>query len=117
MNAPTKIQIINGPDGKPAFVVIPYADYVQANPDTQAAPADDDDVYIPHEVVKLMALERMTPARAWREHLGLTQVEVAERIGITQGAYAQQEAAPKNRKATREKIAVALGIMPEQLDV
>lgn len=29
MSAPTNnIQIINGPDGKPAFVVIPYEEYV-----------------------------------------------------------------------------------------
>ena len=111
MNAPTKIQIINGPDGKPAFVVIPYADYMQAQQ------AEEPDASIPHEVVQLMVLQDMTPVRAWREHLGLTQADVAARIGISQSAYAQQEAAPKNRKATREKIAVALGIRPEQLDV
>jgi len=29
MNARTNIQIINGPDGAPAFVVIPYAEYVK----------------------------------------------------------------------------------------
>ena len=116
MNAPTKIQIINGPDGKPAFVVIPYADYVQAQ---QAAPLaqQQDDASIPHEVVQLMVLQDMTPVRAWREHLGLTQADVAARIGITQSAYAQQEAAPKNRKATREKIAAALGISADQLEV
>lgn len=116
MNAPTKIQIINGLDGKPAFVVIPYADYVQAQ---QGVPLVEhrDDASIPHEVVQLMVLQDMTPVRAWREHLGLTQADVAARIGITQSAYAQQEAAPKNRKATREKIAAALGILPEQLDI
>lgn len=114
MNAPTNIQIINGPDGKPAFVVVPYADYVREHPAEQPEQAEG---LIPHEVVSLMVMQDMTPARAWREHLGLTQAEVASRIGITQGAYAQQEAAPKNRKATREKIAAALGILPEQLDV
>jgi DNA-binding XRE family transcriptional regulator len=114
MNAPTKIQIINGPDGKPAFVVIPYAEYVQTHP---AADVDADEVTVPHDVVARILEQQMTPVRAWREHLGLTQAEVADRIGITQGAYAQQESAPKNRKATREKIAAALGIMPEQLDV
>ena len=41
MNAPTNIQMINGPDGKPAFVVIPYADYVEqfARDSRGAAPA------------------------------------------------------------------------------
>lgn len=122
MNAPTKIQIINGPDGKPAFVVIPYSEFLQTaqpaqlNALIEAEPKRKDDG-IPHAVVELMVMQDMTPARAWREHLGLTQTEVAERIGISQSAYAQQEAAPKNRKATREKIAAALGILPEQLDV
>lgn len=111
MNAPTNIQIINGPDGKPAFVVIPYADYVQRQQ------ADQQDASIPHEVVQFMVLQDMTPVRAWREYLNLTQADVAARIGITQSAYAQQEAAPKNRKATREKIAAALGILPGQLDI
>jgi DNA-binding XRE family transcriptional regulator len=114
MNAPTKIQIINGPDGEPAFVLIPYADYVKTHP---AEPESPDDVSVPHAVVALMLEQQMTPVRAWRAHLGVTQTDVAAKMGITQSAYAQMEAAPKNRKATREKIAAALGIMPEQLDV
>jgi transcriptional regulator with XRE-family HTH domain len=30
-----------------------------------------------------------TPIRAWREHLNLTQEEVAKRMGISQPAFAQ----------------------------
>jgi DNA-binding XRE family transcriptional regulator len=75
------------------------------------------DALIPHEVVMLMVVQDMTPACARREYLGLTQAKVASRIGITQGAYAQQETSPRNRKATHEKIAAALGIWPEQLYV
>ena len=59
----------------------------------------------------------MSPARAWREHLGLTQQAVAERLGISQSAYAQQESSDKLRKTTRIKIAAALGIAAELLDV
>ena len=42
--------------------------------------------------------EGMTAIAAWRRHLGLTQ---AERLGISQPAYAQQEAAerPRRRRA------------------
>jgi hypothetical protein len=29
MNALTNVQIIGGPDGKPAFAVIPYAEFVE----------------------------------------------------------------------------------------
>jgi DNA-binding XRE family transcriptional regulator len=108
MNAPTNIQTIMGPDNKPAFVVIPYADYV-----AQYARAND---LIPHEVVRRALADDVPPARAWREHLGLTQAEVAERLGISQPAYAQQEASTRNRKNTRDKIAAALGITPAQLD-
>ena len=54
-------------------------------------------------------------ARAWREYLGLTQDEVATKMGITQSALAQIEASSKPRKATRQKLALALGINVEQL--
>ena len=50
------------------------------------------------------------------EHLGLTQADVAERLGISQSAYAQQESSSRLRKASREKIAGALGIEAAQLD-
>jgi transcriptional regulator with XRE-family HTH domain len=45
------------------------------------------------------------------------QTEVARRLGISQSAYAQQEAKEPVMKATREKIAQALGIAAEQLAV
>ena len=108
MNAPTNIQTINGPDGKPAFVVIPYSEYV-------AQHARDNDL-IPHEVVRRTLANDIPPARAWREHLGLTQAEVAARLGVSQSAYAQQESSARLRASSREKIAGALGITAAQLD-
>jgi hypothetical protein len=42
---------------------------------------------------------------------------VVARIGITQSAYAQQEEALKNCRAMPEKIAAALGISPDELDL
>ncbi|QUP52396.1 helix-turn-helix domain-containing protein [Ralstonia syzygii] len=109
MNAPTNtnVQLIHGPDGAPAFVVIPYAEYV--------ASRIEDRSLIPHAVVE-RTVEGATPVRAWREHLGLTQAEVAGRLGISQPAYAQQENSDRLRKASRDKIAAALGILPVQLD-
>ncbi|WP_445672471.1 helix-turn-helix transcriptional regulator [Pseudomonas inefficax] len=108
MNRPTNVQIINGADGRPAFVVLPYADYIASRP--------QDDL-VPNEVVGYMVKEGMTAIAAWRRHLDLTQAEVAERLGISQSAYAQQEAAERPRKATREKIAKALGIPVQSLDL
>ncbi len=109
MNAPTNIQILKDAKGKPAFVVIPYTEYMSLT--KQNAPT------IPNAVVNKVINKDMTPIRAWREHLGLTQTEVARRLGISQSAYAQQEAKEPVRKASREKIAQALGIAAEQLAV
>lgn len=108
MSTPTNIQIISGPDGAPAFVVIPYADYVANRPKEDL---------IPNEVVGYMVKEGLSVIGAWRKYLGLTQSEVAARIGITQAAYAQQEAVKKPRKSTRLKIAAALRINADLLDL
>ena len=107
MNVPTSIQIINDADGKPAFVVIPYTQYVAQHTDSDL---------IPHDVVSRI-VDGATPVRAWREHFDLTQDEVAKRLGISQPAYAQQENVSKPRKATREKIAAAFGIKADQLEL
>lgn len=108
MNTPTKVQIINDADGRPAFVVLPYADYIASHP--------QDDL-VPNAVVGYMIKDGMTPIAAWRRHLDLTQAEVAGRLGISQSAYAQQESAERPRKGTREKIAAALGIPVQCLDL
>lgn len=108
MNLPADVQFINGPDGTPAFVVIPYAQYIKDHPVEEL---------IPHEVVGYMVKESLSPTAAWRKYLGLSQAQVAERIGISQPAYAQQEQAASPRKASREKIAMALGIAPDLLDI
>ncbi len=92
----------------PWIVVIPYDAYLaQQNKNGQDL--------IPHDVIS-RSVDGATPVRAWREHLRLTQVEVAVRLGITQPAYAQQENSQRLRKTTREKIAAALGISANQLD-
>jgi len=108
MNKPIDFQTILGADGRPAFVVMPYDEFVK-----NFEQAND---LVPDAVVKLSFDEEMSPAKAWRTHLGLTQAEVAQRLGVTQSAYAQLEASSKLRKSSREKIAVALGISPGQLD-
>jgi transcriptional regulator with XRE-family HTH domain len=58
----------------------------------------------------------ITYLRAWREYLGLTQADVAEKAGITQAALSQMESGEsKLRKATRLKLAAAMGLDPQQL--
>jgi ribosome-binding protein aMBF1 (putative translation factor) len=113
MIAPTNVQTIIQ-DGKPAFVVIPYHEYVRVFPaDKSTAWVPDDG--IPHEVVRMTIGNAMTLARAWREYLGLTQEVVAARMGISQSALAQMEIAKRPRRVTLEKLAAALGIGIEQL--
>lgn len=107
MNSPTNIQMINGPDGKPPFVVMPYVDFIR----TYGQRRD----LIPHEVVSA-TVQGATPARAWREYLKLTQAEVAARLEISQPSYAKQEGSEKLRPAAVGEIARALGITTEQLD-
>jgi DNA-binding XRE family transcriptional regulator len=112
MNAPTEIQTIMQ-DGKPAFVVIPYAEYIRLFPNAKRIPAGD---AVPHEVVSLMVDNDWSIIRAWREYLELTQLEVAERAGISQAALSQMETGGKRlRKTTREKLAAALGITAAQM--
>lgn len=108
MSTPTNVQIINGADGRPAFVVLPYADYIASR-----SPTD----LVPNEVVGYVVKDGLTAIAAWRRHLDLTQAEMARRLGISQSAYAQQETVERPRKATREKIAAALGIPMQLLDL
>lgn len=108
MNAHTNIQIIKGVDGTPAYVVIPYAEWL--------AQRDREQSGVPNEVVSLVFDNNWTPIRAWREHLTLTQAEVARRMGISQAAYAQSEAAAKPRKSTLKKIATAMNLTLGQID-
>ncbi len=107
MNVLTDIQTIKGADGAPAFVVMPYAEFLRRFAAGESL--------IPHEVVSA-TVDGASPMKAWREHLGLTQAEVASRLGISQAAYAQTEAAKRPRKATKARVAAALRIALEQLD-
>ena len=104
------IQTIKGADVNPAFVVLRYEDFFRLYAKAEHL--------IPNEVVGKIIMDELTPIRAWREHLGLTQTQVAERMGITQAAFAQMEAPDaKPRKSTLRKVAAALGLAVEQLDV
>lgn len=107
MNALTEIQTIKGADGAPAFVVMPYAEFMR-----RFAAGE---TLIPHEVVSA-TVDGASPMKAWREHLGLTQAAVAARMGVSQAAYAQSEAAAHPRKTTIGKVALAMSLAVEQLD-
>lgn len=107
MNARIEFQTIMGTDGAPAFAVVPYADFLRLYA--------QDEGLIPHNVVSA-TVDGATPMKAWREHLGLTQAEVAVRLGTTQAAFAQLENSVNPRKSTLRRVACALGLSFSQLD-
>lgn len=113
MKGHTNHQIIKGADGSPAFVVIPYSEYLETF-EPEGKP--DDEITIPHAVVKLHIKNGYSMIRAWREHLGFTQAEAAKKIAVSQSAFAQMENADGNpRTGTLKKIAEAFGLELEQL--
>jgi len=112
MNELTEPQIIRLGD-KPTFAVIPWDDYQKL---VKNYIPDESDVWFPQEVVEASVVRGDSLLKAWREHLGLTQAEVAKRAEMSQPAYAKLERPDANpRTATLRKLAKALGITLEQL--
>ena len=112
MKTHTNYQIINDLQGMPAYVLVPYHEF-QLKFEQPHLSLDDG---VPAEVVDLSFDHNYSAARAWREYLGLTQSEVAARMGISQSAYSQHENAEQLTQTMRTKVAMALGIKAEQLD-
>jgi DNA-binding XRE family transcriptional regulator len=71
----------------------------------------------PHEVVEKIYLAQISPTRAWREHRGLSQQDVADRLGVSLAEYASHEQSKKLAKPMRIKIAAALHMAQELLDI
>lgn len=101
MNEHIKHQIIEQ-NGTPIFVLVPYQEYI-------ATLQQQKDVYFPHEVVERHAVEGKSLVRAWREHKGLSQKQVAQKMGLSQSAYSQMEKPDAAlRHATLEKLLLHL---------
>ena len=112
MNVHTKPQIITT-DGKPAFAVIPWDEYLHLVNSSEKNV--DSDILFPNDVVKANA-RGASLIKAWREHFNLTQKELSEKAGMIQSALARLENNNKTpRRSTLQKIADALGINVEQL--
>ena len=111
MTAPTnnKHQLIEH-NGLPVAVIVPYDEYLKFfHPELN-------EPMTPHAVVKKMHLGGLSRIQAWREHLMLSQEEVARRMGIKQSSYQQLEKrTARPRKATLEKVAAAFGVEPSLL--
>ena len=93
----------------PLFVLVPYAEYIDL--------IRDEELTIPHEVVEKHIMEDKTMIKAWREYKGISQKELAKKIGISQAALSQMESRGTERKVTLGKLAKALEIELEQLSI
>lgn len=113
MNAPTDFQVIEH-DGKPAFAVVPWDRFQEMSRAWQAMQTREQG--IPQEVVERHVLDGLSLVAAWREHLELTQAEVAKRAGMKQSAVARIERGDSRpRAATLHRLATAMGLHPGQL--
>ncbi|MFG6655049.1 helix-turn-helix domain-containing protein [Scandinavium sp. M-37] len=127
------IQFIKDEKGNTEYVVVPY--HVWFNLMLDRLPVEDekeaenweeipiehdeyDDIAIPHEVVCLTIDESVSLQAAWRIYRGLSQQEVADKLGITQSAVSQLEAVDSRpQKRTREKLAAIYGCTQEQISL
>ncbi|QTQ12206.1 helix-turn-helix transcriptional regulator [Treponema parvum] len=115
MTTLTNIQFIKNQEGMPEYAIVPFNVFQTLISGSEQAITEEKT--IPHEIIKNIAHQGISPVQAWREYLGLTQTYVAEKIGISQAAYCQMEKAKKIRKATKIKIAQALNIDYSQIDI
>ena len=105
------IQIITD-KGRPAFVVMPYEDFLKI----QKEQAREQGL-IPHEIVKRTILDNVPAVKAWREYIGMTQQELSDAAGIRQPVLARIETGKvKPRLDTLRKLARAMNLTLEQLE-
>lgn len=100
-------------NGEPAFAVIPWDEYKQLL--RNQIETDDADAWFPNDVVKAN-VRGDSLIKAWREHLGLTQKELAKLAEIKQPSLARLENTESNpRNSTLKKLANAMNIGIKQL--
>lgn len=75
----------------------------------------DEKITVPLDVAEMHVIEGFSLIKAWRIYQKKTQREVAQTMGITQGAFSQMEKSQTNQRETLQKIAAVFGISPMQL--
>jgi len=120
-----KAQIIEK-DGRPEFAVIPYEDYrhflelLEDEADARVV-AEFHEAYtagreflVPDEIVR-RELAGESSIKLWREHRGLTQQELATRVGISKPYLSQIETG--KRQGTVETLSAIARSLDVPLDV
>ncbi len=138
------VTVIEDAAGRPAFAVLPWPDYERLNrlaaedeeamdvaaarrgarglAADRAAAADASrrhgrsiEALAPAEVVKAI-LAGAAPVKAWREHRGLTQAELARHAGVSRGYLAQIETGARAGTADAlARLARQLGVLIDHL--
>ena len=114
MNAP--VQVIER-DGKPEWAVLPYDAYVQLVEESEmlqdvrdydavkTAIKQGKEELVPGEVTFAL-LDGENPVKVWREYRGLTQIQFAEKVGIST-PYLSQIETGKRIGTTEVLLAIA----------
>ena len=93
-----QVQIIRK-DGEPEYAVLPYREYerlrevaemVEDVGSYDRAKASADTEHVPGEVVRRL-IDGENPVKVWREHRGLGQSELAERLDVPQDTLSRIE--------------------------
>ena len=70
---------------------------------------------IPLEIRPYIIEDELTPINAWIKYKGITQKELAMRLGVSQSSVSQVASCRHNRKSTLIKFSAALGVRLEHL--
>lgn len=99
----------------PAFAVIPFDEYENMCRRLTVAENLDAKIKFPLEVSEMHALKGYSLIKSWRIYRKKTQKEMAELLGITQGAFSQIEKSTRNQMETLRKVAAILDVKVEHL--
>ena len=111
MNAPLNLQIIKSISGKPEFVLIPVAVYNALREQIEdelaglEAAADKGGDYVPFEASDYVD----NPVALARMNAGLTQKELAKRLGVSQAYVSKIERQTKVTPKLVSKVKRAIG--------
>ncbi|ENC6660168.1 MULTISPECIES: helix-turn-helix domain-containing protein [Aeromonas] len=99
-------------DGEPKFAVIPYHQYLALTNWSDK----DAEGFVPQEVRELQSRKKISLLAAWRTYKGVSQKELAQRLGVSPSAVAQVERIDGSpQKKTLQRIAAALDLRTAQL--
>nr|WP_319389281.1 helix-turn-helix domain-containing protein [uncultured Cohaesibacter sp.] len=119
------VQVIRDEDGKPAFAVVPWTEYVSLCPNAEEAFLSDEELYdkskseegeyFPESVANAL-FSGENPVSVFRKYRNLTQAQLAEITGLNKVYISQIETGKRSGSTeTIRSIADALRISVDDL--